>query len=86
MFASSKQIKAMLNEFIKAAQTEVDNHSIYVWGGSGQLCCDVSEDWIRTKEKATNLKRLSRSGKKSRVGHIGMSHGASTVQGTFRGA
>lgn len=41
----------MLNEFIKAAQTEVDNHSIYVWGGSGQLCCDVSEDWIRAKEK-----------------------------------
>lgn len=41
----------MLNEFIKAAQAEVDNHSIYVWGGSGQLCCDVSEDWIRAKEK-----------------------------------
>ena len=41
----------MLNEFIKAAHTEVDNHSIYVWGGSGQLCCDVSEDWIRAKEK-----------------------------------
>ena len=41
----------MLNEFIKAAQTEVDNHSIYVYGGSGQLCCDVSEDWIRSKEK-----------------------------------
>lgn len=37
--------------FIKAAQTEVDNHSIYVWGGSGQLCCDVSEEWIRAKEK-----------------------------------
>lgn len=28
MFASSKQIKAMLNEFINAAQTEVDNHSM----------------------------------------------------------
>lgn len=40
----------MLNEFIKAAQTEVDNHSIYVWGGSGQLCCDVTEAWIRQKE------------------------------------
>lgn len=41
----------MLEEFIKAAQTEVENHSIYVWGGSGQLCADVSEAWIRTKER-----------------------------------
>lgn len=41
----------MIQEFIKAAQTEVDNHSIYVWGGSGQLCCEVSEAWIRAKEK-----------------------------------
>lgn len=41
----------MLNEFLKALQTEVDNHSIYVWGGSGQLCCEVSENWIRQKEK-----------------------------------
>lgn len=41
----------MLSEFLKAAQTEVDNHSIYVWGGSGQLCCEVTEAWIRQKEK-----------------------------------
>ena len=41
----------MLAEFLKAAQTEVENHSIYVWGGSGQLCADVSEAWIRTKER-----------------------------------
>ena len=40
----------MINELLKAAQTEVDNHSIYVWGGSGQLCCEVSEAWIRGKE------------------------------------
>lgn len=40
----------MISEFLKAAQAEVDNHSIYVWGGSGQLCCDVSEAWIRAKE------------------------------------
>ena len=40
----------MIEKLIKAAQTEVDNHSIYVWGGSGQLCCDVSEAWIRSKE------------------------------------
>lgn len=40
----------MLDELLKAAQTEVDNHSIYVWGGSGQLCCEVSESWIRQRE------------------------------------
>lgn len=41
----------MISEFLKAAQTEVENHSIYVWGGSGQLCADVTENWIRTKER-----------------------------------
>ena len=40
----------MINELLQSAQTEVDNHSIYVWGGSGQLCCDVTEAWIRQKE------------------------------------
>ena len=40
----------MIRELINAAQTEVENHSIYVWGGSGQLCCEVSEEWIRRKE------------------------------------
>lgn len=41
----------MIAEFMKAAQAEVDNHSIYVWGGSGQLCCEVSEAWIRSHEQ-----------------------------------
>lgn len=41
----------MIAELLQAAQAEVDNHSIYVWGGSGQLCCDVTEAWIRAKEK-----------------------------------
>lgn len=41
----------MIEALIQAAQTEVDNHSIYVWGGSGELCKDVSEAWIRAKEK-----------------------------------
>lgn len=40
----------MIDELMQAAQTEVENHSIYVWGGSGQLCCEVSEEWIRRKE------------------------------------
>lgn len=41
----------MIAELLKAAQTEVENHSIYVWSGSGQLCADVTENWIRTKER-----------------------------------
>lgn len=41
----------MLDEFIKSAKTEVENYSIYVWGGSGQLCCEVNEAWIRAKER-----------------------------------
>lgn len=41
----------MIDALIQAAQAEVDNHSIYVWGGSGQLCADVTENWIRAKEK-----------------------------------
>ena len=40
----------MIDALIQAAKAEVDNHSIYVWGGSGQLCCEVSEEWIRRKE------------------------------------
>lgn len=41
----------MIQELLQAAQTEVENHSIYVWGASGQLCADVTENWIRAKEK-----------------------------------
>lgn len=41
----------MLQVFLQAAQTEVDDHSIYVWGGSGQLCKDVTEAWIRQRER-----------------------------------
>lgn len=40
----------MIDALIQAAKAEVENHSIYVWGGSGQLCCEVSEAWIRAKE------------------------------------
>lgn len=39
-----------LNKFETALRTEVANHSIYVWGASGQLCCKVNEAWIRSKE------------------------------------
>lgn len=41
----------MIAELLQAAQAEVDNHSIYVWGASGQLCCEVTESWIRAKER-----------------------------------
>lgn len=37
--------------FETAAKQEVANHSIYVWGASGQLCKDVTEKWIRAKEQ-----------------------------------
>ena len=39
-----------LNVFETAVKQEVANHSIYVWGASGQLCKDVNEKWIRRKE------------------------------------
>ena len=40
----------MIESLIQAAQMEVEDHSIYVWGGSGQLCCEVTEAWIRKQE------------------------------------
>lgn len=40
----------MIRGLLQAAKAEVDNHSIYVWGGSGQLCCEVTEAWIRKQE------------------------------------
>ena len=39
-----------VSELKKQAELQVANHSIYVWGGSGQLCKDVNETWIRNKE------------------------------------
>lgn len=45
----------MIEELIKAAQTEVDNHSIYVWGGSGQLCCPVAFRQYATQRRMFQL-------------------------------
>ena len=39
-----------VHDVIAEARRQVNNHSIYVWGGSGQLCKDVNEAWIRSKE------------------------------------
>lgn len=58
----------MIAEFITAAQTEVDNHSIYVWGGYGQLCCDVTEAWIRAKEKGRQPDAAVKAWKEVEVG------------------
>lgn len=39
-----------LKAFLEAAEREVANHSIYVWASSGQMCKDINEKWIRSKE------------------------------------
>ena len=43
-----------LATFIDALKREVENHSIYVWGGSGQLCKNITENWIREKESRSD--------------------------------
>lgn len=42
--------KALVSDFVNQLQEQVSNHSIYVWGASGQLCKDVNEAWIRKQE------------------------------------
>ena len=39
-----------LTAFIDTLNREVENHSIYVWAASGQLCKDINEKWIREHE------------------------------------
>lgn len=41
---------AKVSDLANQLKLQVANHSIYVWGGSGQLCKDVTEKWIRAKE------------------------------------
>ena len=41
---------ANVTDFDKQVEMQVLNHSIFVWGGSGQLCKNVNEAWIRKKE------------------------------------
>jgi len=40
----------MLEEFIKYLKEQVQNRSIYVWGGQGQDYTVISESWIRKQE------------------------------------
>ena len=42
---------ANVTDFDKQVEMQVLNHSIYVWGASGQLCKDVNEEWIRKKQE-----------------------------------
>lgn len=42
--------EANISDFLEQLALQVANHSIYVWGGSGNLCKDVDEAWIRKKE------------------------------------
>lgn len=39
-----------LRDFIEYLNTQVENHSIYVWGAQGQLGPAVNERWIRQAE------------------------------------
>ena len=42
-----------LEEFLNYLQTQVDNHSIYVWGGQGEGCKVISEEWIKRRENSS---------------------------------
>ncbi len=44
----------MLKEFLEYLQEQVDNHSIYIWGGQGQAFPTVTENWIKNKESGTH--------------------------------
>jgi hypothetical protein len=43
-----------VTDLVNQLQEQVNNHSIYVWGASGQLCKDINEKWIRAKESRNN--------------------------------
>lgn len=40
----------MIEEFIEYLKAQVENHSIYVWGGQGQWGDEITEKWIRERE------------------------------------
>ena len=43
-----------VSEFKKQLDLQVNNHSIYIWAGSGTLAKNVNEAWIRAKEARVN--------------------------------
>lgn len=44
----------MLEKFIAYLKEQVENHSIYIWGGQGQAYPTVNEEWIKSKESGTH--------------------------------
>lgn len=45
--------KNKLDGFIAYLETQLKNHSIYVWGAQGQDHTVISESWIRSRETST---------------------------------
>lgn len=43
-----------LDEFISFLENQVKNHSIYIWGGQGQMHPTLTEEWIKKKETGSN--------------------------------
>lgn len=43
----------MLQEFLKYLHEQSDLHSIYLWGGQGELLTEIDEAYIRRKETST---------------------------------
>jgi len=44
----------MLYEFLQHLETQVKNHSIYVWGAQGEGKDVISESWIKKKETSSD--------------------------------
>lgn len=49
--------KNLLEQFIDYLNEQVENHSIYIWGGQGQKYPTLTEEWIKKKETGTNRNR-----------------------------
>lgn len=50
---------SVVDEFVKMAQAEVDNNSVYVWGGQGQKLSSMTFDKIREMETSDeNARRV----------------------------
>ena len=62
--SDTKAMSELVQKMLTLAQTEVDNGSIYVWAGGGELGTSVSESWIRTKESGANFDRAYKMWKK----------------------
>lgn len=45
---------APVSKLLSELEQHIANHSIYVWGGRGQLCKEISESWIRKKEASNS--------------------------------